>query len=168
MKRLILSLSVLSASVILGFSASEAATVGTDLTVSASVTSDCMVQTTPLNFGEYSGTTVVSVGGSGIDVVCTVDTPYNITLSGGTFYDGLNRNIHNGGVNRIGYVLYQDFSMTTQWGDADFVGSYPLGSSKADIGTGYVQTHTVYATLLGGALVSAGTYNDTVNVTVNY
>ena len=72
------------------------------------------------------------------------------------------------GINARMYRLFMDNVFGTQWGDSDFANTYPGGASVADTGSGAAQPHTVYGWLESGIVLPAGTYSDTVTVTVNY
>ena len=42
--------------------------------------------------------------------------------------------------------------MNTEWGDADYDGTYPFGTSVVDTGTGGDQLHSVYGVTWSGYL----------------
>jgi spore coat protein U-like protein len=137
-------------------------TLNLNLNVSATVLPACSASVTPVNFGNYSGDYLYANGD--ITVTCLQGTPYHIALDAGRNY----RQISNGMNGLLSYSLYKDMS-GTEWGDSDYANTYPRGSSLTDWGTGFSQAHTVYGVLRGGQTASeAGTYSDTVQVSIYY
>lgn len=144
--------------------ASQATTATTSFAVSATVASGCAITALPLAFGSYD-----AAGSSAVDatttvtVVCTVGTPYNVGLNaGGTSGATVATRKLASGLNRLNYTLYQDTNRTTVWGNTvgtDTVsGTYALAQSPI----------TVYGRIASGQVVPAGTYTDTVTVTITY
>ncbi len=145
-------------------SAAHAATVTTNLQVSATVISACAVSATTLNFGSSINPTVAVLpidASTTLTVQCTATTPYSVALSAGANSGGnfAARAIQNGGA-ALGYQLYTDALRTTVWNESTGV--------MAGTGSGANQSLTVYGRLpsLTGAV--PGTYTDTVVVTVTY
>ena len=143
--------------------ASDSATMDVSLNNVASV----FVSTTPIDFGDV-GTADLVVGASGsITVNATIDLPYNIAIDGGLNpkVTGICRQM-TGEASRE----YELFDGSEPWGDADFdntcAGSSTANLSKASIGTGADQTHTVDAIAQSG--FSIGSMSDTLTVTVYY
>lgn len=66
------------------------------------------------------------------------------------------------GANSIAYQLYQNATRSTVWGNT--VGT----NTVAGTGNGNVQLLTVYGSVPAQATPPAGTYSDTVTVTVTY
>ncbi|MDB2439265.1 spore coat U domain-containing protein [Hellea sp.] len=127
------------------------------LVVEATVSNVCSVATTPVTFGEV-GLTDVSTNGS-ITVTCTIFSPFEVALDGGNAGDINGRQMDNGLGNTIDYQLYTEANNTTVWGD---------GTSGSTVdGTGPSETLTVYGATLSGP-EAAGTYTDSVTVTVTY
>jgi spore coat protein U-like protein len=146
------------------FAANSTAT--STLDVSANVTSNCSVSTTPLAFGNVDVTTGAAVDGTGgLNVTCTNGTGWVATADqgAGTGADLVTRKMSSGG-NLLSYRLFTDSDQSTIWGDgADATGM--LG----DIGSGSAQSKTIYGRVLAGQNgAPAGAYADTVTVTVTY
>jgi len=155
--------------------AAFASSVNTYLYVSATLVAAVSVSTSSLNFGSFTPTSdTETFANGGITVNATSGLPYHITLDKGYYYGDAGysgwRSLSNG----TGYVVYglwQDSAFTTQWGDNDYLDTYPNGSSQAGTGTGGGQAFTVYGILYPYTATTgstAGTYVDYVTVTVNY
>jgi spore coat protein U-like protein len=144
-----------------------ATTATSDLDVSATVTSNCTVSTTPIAFGDVdvtAGTDVDATGG--ISVTCTNGTAWAASADAGqgTGASLTTRKMANGS-DLLNYVLYTDSSRTTVWGD----GAGGSTATISDTGTGTAQDSTIYGRGPSGQTsVPAGSYADTVTVTVTY
>lgn len=168
-KRTILSARAISAAVLLGLSAhsaaAQAATATDTMTVSATVQSACVVSANPLAFGNYNPTSGSNTDATTtLSVTCTSGTSYTVGLSAGTGNGAtVSARKMTGGGNTLNYALYQDSARSTNWGNTpgtDTPASATAGASAA--------TLTVYGRITGGQNVPAGTYTDSVTVTVNY
>lgn len=165
MKRLVaFVLTWLTALALFSGSAGAATTTGT-LDVSADVVGVCTVASTAVNFTGYDGSTVAYANG-GLTVNCPDGTAYQVALDAGGNYDGANRRL-SGGSGSISYLLYQNSSLATSWGDAGYGDTYPAGVVLNATGTGNDQPHAVYG-VLSASTAPPGTYTDVVNVTVHY
>jgi len=92
---------------------------------------------------------------------CNEPDGYQISISDGLYAQGSDRHMrHASNGDLIRYELYQDASRTQRWGSS----AAERWSGPANSG----QAHTVYARAFGGQNPSAGTYTDTVVVTVHY
>ena len=114
----------------------------------------------PVVFGSYTGTTIRVTGS--ITFLCTNNAPYSIGLNAGsgngaTVYG---RKMTNASA-ALSYSLFSDPGYTTNWGD---IGGTGLVSGTA---TGNSQTVQIYAQLPAGQYAPAGSYNDTVTVTIS-
>lgn len=142
-------------------SALNAATVSTPLSVTLSVgAGSCSVLAAPVAFVD-TGTFPIYADGS-VTVTCSNGSNYSIGLDGGLHYDGVGRWVDDGNGNSVQYLLFQDASYLTLWGDG--VNNGPVLN---DVGNGASQTHPVYGAIPGGNF-GAGPYSDAVNVSVNY
>lgn len=143
-----------------------ASTVVGTLGVSAAVTSSCVI--TGTSAIGLTGQTFSSDGkGQGtVTVTCTNQTPYDIGLDagGGTGATTAARVLTGSGGATIGYTLSQTGDGQTPWGNT--IGT----DTKHLIGTGQSVDTPVYMQLdpAGLQAAAAGTYSDTVNVTVTY
>ncbi len=134
---------------IIAMAGSAMAATGT-LAVSATVANACSVTGGTLSFGALNTLTAPLVNGtsSGVTVTCTKSDPYAVTV--------------NKGVNFVGAQAYLKNA-----GNADTI-PYSLTVPAVSAGTGAAQTIAITGTIAAGTYftASAGTYNDTVTITV--
>ena len=137
------------------------------LGVSATVTANCAVTTSPIAFGNIDVTTSANVDGTGgISVTCTNGTAWTATADAGTG-SGATLAVRKltSGSDLLNYALYTDSGHTTAWGDG-------VGGTTAtitDTGTGTTQSKTIYGRVPTGQTgAPAGSYSDSVTVTVTY
>lgn len=135
-----------------------AASTSTTFTVSATVVASCSVSASNLAFGSYTGTANVDQT-STISVTCTNGTDYSVALNDGANASGSTRRMVNGGTNYLTYEMYSNAGRTTVWNAA---------SPVAGTGNGSAQSITLYGRVPSGQNVPAGSYSDTVQVTVTY
>lgn len=156
---------------------STASTVTDTFTVSATITNGCILGSTTasttqlgtIDFGTVgdlsSNVDVVSSSGSGsVVVTCTPGTAMSIALDYGLNGGSSSaRYLSNStSSNKLAYQLYRDASRSTVWGTGAL--AYSIASFPAT-----TQTFPVYARLLtSGTVPAAGTYNDTVTVTLTW
>ena len=141
-----------------------AATATTTFTVQLTITSSCTINSASiLNFGSQGVLTAPVNQTSTIQVQCTNTTPYNIGLNAGTATGATvtTRKMTNGGAT-VGYALYSNAGMTTNWGNT--VGTDTVSGT----GNGASQPYTVYGQVPAQSTPAAGTYTDTITVTVTY
>jgi len=157
----------------------QAATANSSFTVNANIVSGCAFGNslaTPItnlgtiNFGSMSSITnnvdVTSASGTG-SIVVTCTTGANVTIAidygvnGGTSTGRFMANTSNA-AQKLRYQLYQDSGRSQVWGTgtlARTINNFPATT----------QTYPVYARLFAVTpLPSAGTYSDTVTVTLTY
>jgi spore coat protein U-like protein len=137
-------------------------TATTSFTVTAIITKSCSVSATNLAFGGYSGALLKST--STISVSCTNTTAYNVGLNAGlaTGATVTNRSMTGPGSALLHYDLFSNSGYTTNWGNT--VGTNTL----AGTGNGATQPLTVYGEIPAGQFVTAGSYTDTIIVSVSY
>lgn len=160
-KATLISVALLSAG--FAFVPSQAATTDANMPVTITIENACEISTapTPLDFGTHGVLSANVDSTSTIYVTCTTGASYDIGLNGGGSGDIAAR-VMTLGAEDVGYQLYQDTTRTTVWGntvDTDTV---------ASTGTGTEQQFTVYGRVPPQATPTAGTYTDTVLVTVTY
>ena len=129
------------------------------LNVVANVVSNCLVQATPMNFGTASLLNQPVSSTSTLGVQCTQGTPYQIGLNLGQHATGSTRYMSSGSA-QINYGLYQDSAHTQIWDN--------LSNQKTGVGSGNVDSQTIYGLVPAQTSVPAGAYSDTVQVLVNY
>jgi spore coat protein U-like protein len=149
-----------------------AATATQNLTVQASIASECIVAAPGVfNFGAYSpinANNTTALNGSGnLSVTCTTgSTTPTITLG-----EGLNpfsaapttplRQMASG-ASRLAYFLYLDAGRTTAWGNTPGTGRLVTEVN------GTPSIETIYGKVTEGQNLPMGTYLDTVVVTVTF
>ncbi|WP_167737579.1 Csu type fimbrial protein [Sphingomonas parva] len=159
---------VLAAAGALGFGAAPAfaQTASSSLDVSATVTANCTVTTSPIAFGAVNTLSSSNVDGTGgVTVTCTNGTAWAASADAGS---GTGATLGNrrmtAGSNQLSYNLYTDSGRSSVWGDG--TGST---ATVANTGTGLAQDFTVYGRVAAGQTsVPAGSYSDTVAVTITY
>ena len=128
----------------------------------ADVAAFCEVSATDLDFGTVGLLTGPVDASGSIQVRCTRDTTYQISLSGGqanaTSPD--QRRMRNGAYS-VRYGIYRDSARTLGWGDQP-------GNTVSGVGTGNVQVYTTHGRVFAQPTPPAGTYTDTIVVTVDY
>jgi len=134
---------------------------------------ECLIESvTPLNFGSVLGIGQMFIGSAvgNISVKCTAGTSYTIQANSGlhsegaTYFGGsgiINRLRHSSLDEYLDYVLQQD-----DYGD-DSLGQLPL-TGIPGVGTGITQQYPIYGKLLPQPASVAGTYTDTVVLTLQY
>ena len=149
------------------FASAPSALAATDtdtMTITATVISSCNVTANDLAFGDYDpvASSPLAVATT-IDVVCTNGTAYVVALDEG-LGSGATTAVRKltDGAETLNYGLFQDAAHTDSWGDNDGV------DTVAAVGAGVVQTHDVYGLIPANQTAPAGSYEDTVTVTVTY
>lgn len=131
------------------------------LSVSAIVANSCTVASTPLLFATIDASTETSEATpAAVSVTCTA-TQSNVTVSlgGGSNASGGQRHMANGNSDLLPYALYSDAAHSSSVGVDGTVFSGSLGT--------LTKAFNVYGTVPAGAY-PAGTYTDSVLVTLNY
>lgn len=142
--------------------------------VTATVNGSCrVVSTTDIAFGVYDPADVnfsTALDGTGsISVRCVRGVTANVALDQG-LYAGAGstcvapvRRMSDGGTERLGYGIYSDAARTTAWGcDAANDQTFTSTASNAS------HVLTTYGRVPAGQDVAAGSYSDTVTVTVTF
>lgn len=146
--------------------AASAETASSSLGVTATVTENCTVSTSPVAFGSVntlSGGNVDATGG--VTVTCTNGTPWAAAANAGSGSGAsmATRKMASG-ANTLSYTLYTDSARTSVWGDGT-----SATAQVSNTGSGSAQLFTVYGRVLAGqASAPAGSYSDTVSVTISY
>lgn len=153
------------ASLLLGGQAVQAATKTTTFQVTATVTESCTVTATDLAFGNYDPSAADNEQTSTITVTCTKGSDYDIGLNKGiSGADVTTRQmIDTVSTDLLNYSLFSDASRTVNWGDTVSTDTVHVGTA-----TGAAEAHTVYGRIPAGQYVTAGSYSDTITVTVTY
>jgi spore coat protein U-like protein len=132
----------------------------------------CTVAATPVNFGLYDPLTPsANVATGAVSVTCTVTLlglleSWTIALSTGNSSNFTTRQLLNGG-SPLSYNLYTSAAYANVWGDGS--GSTTLVSAHVLLSSGTTVTnYTVYGRIPAGQDSAAGTFMDTIVVTLNY
>lgn len=156
------------AAVAAAVSASAPAFAATDtdtMLVTANVVNNCVVTASPMAFG-----TLATLGTANIDtsatvsLACTPNAAFDVSMDVGLNNSTGQRRLVNGGdaTQLIPYGLYSDAARTTAWGSS-------VGSTVSGTAVGGVANLTAYGRIPStAAAVTAGTYSDTVTVTVTF
>jgi spore coat protein U-like protein len=145
--------------------AAQAATTTTTFPVTATVLKACIVTADPLAFGNYDPTATAPVDTTTtLSVLCTVGTSFTVGLNAGAGTGATVATRHmTSGANTLNYALYQETGRTSNWGNTPGTDT-PAATTAPVLAT----TVTVYGRLPASQNVPAGSYADTVTVTVNY
>ncbi len=145
----------------------SAATATANLTVSATVVTNCTITTSALAFGNYDpvvANATANLDGTGkVSVACTKGAAPTIALGTGSNASGSVRRLSDGGSNYLTYELYQDGGFSTVWAGSG-AGLLTTAAAPSKVARDF----TVYGRIRGGQDVPAGAYGDTVVATVNF
>jgi len=130
-------------------------------TVTANVTSQCSVSASTLDFGSVGLLLANTDGTSTVTVQCASGVAYQVGLDNGQHATGTTRRMQGPG-GLVTYELYRNTTRTQRWG------STLNTDTVTGSGNGNNQTLTVYGRVPNQTTPSAGTYNDTITVTVTY
>lgn len=153
-------------------SPASAATTTASLTVQIIITAACTVSAATLNFGTSAGTALLSgnvTASTTVSVTCTNGAPYSIGMNNGANASGSQRRMANG-ANFINYDLYTDAGYVNAWTTASSSTTCTTANSCVlGTGTGSAQSSTIHGVVPSVAVApAAGTYTDTVTMTVTY
>ena len=141
-----------------------AQTTGT-MAATADVTANCQVNSSGIVFG---GTNVIDGAAhtmtGAVNVKCTFDTAWTASANAGLGTDAtITTRKMQSGTDSLNYSLFTDTAGTTLWGDGT------TGSTIGGTGTGqFVATNITGVIPANQTTLRAGSYADTVTVTVNY
>ena len=151
-----------------GYFPAWAEEISTSMPVSVRVLPVASVTVTHMFFGSFTRDMTTVRGRAAVTVSLAPGLPYFIAISAGMHYADGWRNVENSGF-MARYVLSQESG--AEWGDGDFVGSYPQGGSVGGRGAGSAQYYNVRGELLVSSLAAnapIGAYQDVLLVTVYY
>jgi spore coat protein U-like protein len=155
---------VAASTVIFAPHVAEALTSQTTFQVTANVVAACSVSASTLGFGAYDPAAgSPNDSGTALQVTCTTGAAYTIGLNAGT---GTGATVAARKMtlssNTLDYSLYQDSGRTTVWGNT------PGTDTVASTGNGAQQSFGVYGRISAAQNVPAGSYSDTITVTVTF
>ncbi len=134
---------------------------GTSMLVSVGVIGGCTIRATPLVFGVYNpDSSIPNNSTARLKVLCTLNTPYYVTLDQGAGNSATTRLRRMSGPEQssIKYLLTQNLTHTVNWGNVVGV------DAKFGVGNGLRQTLVVYGQIPAKQNVGIGSYRDVVNV----
>ncbi|AMO99842.1 spore Coat Protein U domain protein [Collimonas arenae] len=131
---------------------------------------DCTVAGSGVAFGSYASPGSTTATGTGtVTVTCTglgLLVSYTIQLSAGngTFATRL---LKSGVTNALNYNMYTDTARTIVWGDGSAGTSTVSDSYLLSIGSN-ARNYTAYGLIPASQSKPAGTYTDTLTITITY
>lgn len=132
-------------------------------TVQATVSANCLVTATNLDFGLAGLLNANHDAASQISVTCTPLSAYSIGLNAGLYAGAVNaRRMRDGAGHLIAYGLFQNTGRTVPWG------ALGDGTAQPGTGSGGVQAYSVYGRVPRQTTPPAGLYSDSVVVTITY
>jgi spore coat protein U-like protein len=140
----------------------DALTASGSMTVTTAVAASCTTTATTADLGTWTYT-AASTASSTITVTCTQGAAVSsVGLDNGLYMVAGVRQMRGAGTADIGYGVYQDATFATAWTNA----AWPaLATYTAVVAPA---TFTAYVKAPAGPNVIAGTYTDTVSITVTY
>jgi spore coat protein U domain-containing protein, fimbrial subunit CupE1/2/3/6 len=149
-------------------SASASAT----MTVTATVIATCTITSGNLSFGNYDaiGTNATAPlnGTAAITATCTQGAAATVDIDQGLNANGsgnsMQRRMKGTGTNYLNYAIYKDSAHSQPWG------TKTSGTTATVTGAGGATpvSLTAYGSVPGAQSVAAGSYTDSVAVTINY
>jgi len=132
----------------------------------------CEVSATGVDFGIYDPLSASDNEATGnVTVTCTVTlvgltVTYEIRLDTGGSGTYFPREMTSG-THTLEYQLYIDSARTTVWGDGSSGTDTWNVTTLLQVGT-TVDDYTIYGSIPASQMVAAGTYGDTITVTLEY
>lgn len=141
-----------------------AATKTTTFAVRLTLTADCTITASDLDFGSQGVLAANVDQTSSLSVTCSNSAPYQVGLDGGTAAGSsiANRLMAGTGAATVQYQIYRDSSRTQIWGNT------PGTDTVGGTGNGAAQAITMYGRVPPQSTPAAGTYTTTVTATVNF
>lgn len=126
------------------------------------VTRGCRMRVDPMTFGTVSIITPTVETTSGIQLRCTPNTPFAVTLDNGRHFASGSRRMVNDTfpIFTQPYLLYTNSARTNLWTSTTAV--------SGNSGTTGAANLTIYGRVTGVTLVFPSAYRDTVTVTVTF
>ena len=162
--RIYLSSAIAAAALCIGATSSLAATATGSFNSQLIITAECKVQSASnMNFGTDGVLDAIIDTTSALGVQCTNGQTYTISLNGGNGSSGTTTTrTMELAAELVNYTMWKDAGRSQNWGDTG--GEIQTGLT----GNGALQNYTVYGRVPVQSTPTAGTYTDTVTVTVTY
>lgn len=142
--------------------------------LASSTHASCSASAVPTLFGSYNPLSASANDSTGsVTVTCGINAiailqSYTVALSTGSSGSYAPRRLH-AGASTLQYQLYRDAGRTSVWGDGSGGTAIVSGGFLLSVLVPVSATHTVYGRLPGlQTTATAGSYTDTITVTVTY
>jgi spore coat protein U-like protein len=142
-----------------------------NLSVSASISANCLISTSALSFGAYDPLVANKssdlAASGGVTVTCTNGASATIMLGQGQHATLAStdaapaRQLADSNGDKLTYSLYQDAQLASVWGNTS-------GTGVAHTGTGSSAAFTIYGIVDKNQNLPAGSYSDTVVANVTF
>jgi spore coat protein U domain-containing protein, fimbrial subunit CupE1/2/3/6 len=131
--------------------------------VTATVSSNCTIGSTAVSFGSQGVLTTNKDAQGTLNIQCTANLPYAVSLNGGTSgaTNPTQREMRFSGAS-VFYGLYQDSARSLPWGSTTGT------DTVSGTGTGLTQTLNVFGRVAPQTTPKPGTYTDSVIATITY
>lgn len=140
----------------------QAATATANFNVTATVTNACSLSTiSDLAFGSYSFT-LPSLGTTTVNVTCSLGSSYTLHLNDGLYGSSAStrKMKHATEVDTLDYTVSNALGGAT-WGNS-------AGTGVAGTGLGVAVPTVIYGSIPASQAVTAGSYSDTLTMTVTF
>jgi len=137
------------------------------LSVGLQVPASCTVSGATLQFGASNGEPMAAQ--TAVAVECNEGQAWQLSAAAGNHYQGSTRRMHDGAGNFTDSLLFTDEAMVVEMGDAETGGSYPAGVEINGLGTGAVQSVSLFGLVPAfPSGLPAGQYADEVLLTLSF
>lgn len=153
--------SLIAASLLLS-QAANAATATQNFNVTATVVNACTLSSiSDLAFGNYSFS-APSLGTTSVNVTCSLGSSYTLHINDGLYGSSAStRKMKHGTLtDNLSYTLSNSLAGAT-WGDT-------AGTGVTGTGLGVAVPTTIYGSVAANQTVTAGSYSDTLTMTVTF
>ena len=140
----------------------QAATATANFNVTATVSNACSLSTiSDLAFGSYSFT-LPSVGTTTVNVTCSLGSSYTLHISDGLYGSSAStrKMKHATEIDTLDYTLSNTLAGAT-WGNS-------AGTGVTGTGLGVAVPTVIYGSIAANQSVTAGSYSDTLTMTVTF
>jgi spore coat protein U-like protein len=165
--RKILTATLAAASLTAGVA--QATTTTTTFAVTATVLSTCSATAATLAFPNYTPGGGAQIGNTTISVKCTKNTPFTVALdAGSTTGDTFAQRLMGSGANTLQYNLFTTAGLGTIFGDGTGGTATVPGTGLGVATANSVQVFGQVPDSATNQAAVAGSYSDTITVTVTY
>ena len=154
---------VLAATAMLAAAPAHAGRATYTMPVRAQVINGCTVNVLPLVFNIPVPTNLNVDALTTITIACTPNIPFTLDIDTGLYANGINRRVFNAAVNAyINYDVYKDPPRSQVWGTG---GAKNVAGNSGITG---VVVLPVYGRVASSKTLKAGSYRDTLTVTISF